>query len=343
MREAQFLKQNADKWKQYETILVSGSATDELASGFVDLTDDLAYARTFYPESNSVKYLNGLASRFHQKIYRNKKEKRGRIFWFWQFELPVLFKKYQKQFLVSFLFFLVFALIGALSAKYDENFVRLILGDDYINMTTHNIEAGDPFGVYKSADSLSMFFFIAFNNISVAFLGYVMGIFFSVGSILMLLRNGIMMGSFQYFFISKGLGLRFLTVVFLHGTLELWSIIIAGAAGLILGNSILFPGTYKRSVSIMRGAKDGLKIVVGLIPLFLTAAFFESFVTRQTEMPVIINILILAGSLFFIIWYFIIYPNKLHKKMQRSKTETIPEKSQSNFIQWFSKKSNFEK
>ena len=68
MREAQFLNQNAEKWKQYEMILVSGSATDELASGFIELTDDLAYARTFYPKSNSVKYLNGLASRFHQKI-----------------------------------------------------------------------------------------------------------------------------------------------------------------------------------------------------------------------------------------------------------------------------------
>ncbi len=343
MREAQFLKQNAEKWKQYEMILVSGSATDELASGFIELTDDLAYARTFYPESNSVKYLNGLASRFHQKIYRNKKEKRGRIFWFWQFELPVLFKKYQKQFLISFLFFLVFALMGALSAKYDENFVRLILGDDYVNMTTKNIEAGDPFGVYKDADGVSMFFFIAYNNISVSFLGYVLGIFFSVGSIWMLLRNGIMMGSFQYFFISKGLGMRFITVVFIHGTLELWSIIVAGAAGLILGNSILFPGTFKRSVSILRGAKDGLKIVVGLIPLFLTAAFFESFVTRHTEMPLIFNIIILAGSLFFIIWYFIIYPNKLYKKMQQVNTEILSEKSQTNFVQWFNKKLTSEK
>lgn len=339
MREAQFLHQNAEKWKQYELLLTSGNDTDALAMGFVELTDDLAYARTFYPTGNTVKYLNSLAAQFHQQIYRNKKENRGRIFWFWQFELPVLFKKYRKQFFISFLFFLVFALMGALSAKYDENFVRLILGDDYINMTSRNIEKGDPFGVYKSADSVSMFFYIAYNNIIVSFLGYVLGIFFSVGSIWMLLRNGIMMGSFQYFFISKGLGFKFITVVFIHGTIELWSIIVAGAAGLILGNSILFPGTYKRSVSILRGAKDGLKIVFGLVPLFLIAAFFESFVTRHTEMPVIINFIILAGSLFFLIWYFIIYPNRLSRKINNFSLENLIEKPTSNFNQWFLKKS----
>ncbi len=340
MREAQFLKQNADKWKQYEALLSSGDDTDAIAMGFVELTDDLAYARTFYPTGNTVKYLNGLAAQFHQQIYRNKKEDRGRIIWFWQFELPLLFKKYRKQFFISFLFFLVFALMGALSAKYDENFVRLILGDDYINMTSKNIEKGDPFGVYKNADSLNMFFYIAFNNILVSFLGYVLGIFFSVGSIWMLLRNGIMMGSFQYFFISKGLGFRFITVVFIHGTIELWSIIVAGAAGLILGNSMLFPGTFKRSVSILRGAKDGLKIVLGLMPLFLIAAFFEGFVTRHTEMPLVINFIILGGSLFFLLWYFIFYPDKLAKKINTIQIDSIQEKPTSNFNRWFLKKSN---
>ena len=89
-----------------------------------------------------------------------------------------------------------------------------------------------------------------------------------------------MMGSFQYYFISKGLGWKFITVVFIHGTLELWSIIIAGAAGLILGNSILFPELINVQHPLCSGGKDGLKIVIGLIPLFFTAAFLESFVTR---------------------------------------------------------------
>jgi hypothetical protein len=123
----------------------------------------------------------------------------------------------------------------------------------------------------------------------------------------------------------------------------LWSIIIAGAAGLILGSSILFPGTYKRGASIIKGGKDGLKIVVGLIPLFLTAAFFESFVTRYTEMPLGLSLFILTGSLSFIIWYFIIYPIKLHKRLEAINKNPYATNTNKNFSAWLSKKFNSEK
>ena len=340
MREAQFLKQNAEKWKQYEQELQVTIPTDTLASRFVELTDDLAYARTFYPKSNTEKYLNGLAALFHQKIYRNKKEKKNRIFWFWQYELPFLFKRYHKQFLYSFLLFVLFALMGALSAKYDDNFVRLILGDDYVNMTAENIDKGDPFGVYKQSGSLLMFVRIAFNNIMVSFYGYVLGITLSLGTVWLLLSNGLMMGSFQYYFISKGLGASFILVVFIHGTLELWSIIIAGAAGMILGNSILFPGTYTRMQSFLRGGKDGLKIVLGLMPLFITAAFFEGFVTRYTNMPLVVSISILAASVLFIVWYFIIYPIRLHKRIAGAGAGEQTDNQ--NFNAWLNKKFSLE-
>lgn len=344
MREARFLKQNADKWKQYENELDIQTPADVIANRFVELTDDLAYARTFYAKSNTEKYLNGLAAKFHQKIYRNKKEKKSRIFWFWQYELPVLFKQYHREFLFAFIFFVLFAVMGALSAKYDDNFVRLIVGDGYVNMTNQNIEKGDPFGVYKSDGEFSMFIQIAMNNIGVSFVTYVFGILFSVGTVWQLFQNGLMMGAFQYYFISKGLGTKFILVVFIHGTLELWSIIIAGAAGLILGNSLLFPGTYKRSESLIKGGKDGLKIVIGLMPVFITAAFFESFVTRHTEMPLIVSLLILLGSLAFIIWYFIIYPIKLHRRITAiTNTGINSYEENKNFNAWIAKKFSLEK
>lgn len=340
MREAQYLKKNAEKWKQYEAELNSRISTDVMASRFVELTDDLAYSRTFYPDSNTTKYLNGLAATFHQKIYRNKKEKKGRIFWFWKFELPYLFKEYHKEFLYAFLFFVLFSLMGALSAKYDDNFVRLILGDGYVNMTNENLEKGDPFGVYKSEDQFAMFLAIASNNIKVSFFGFVLGIFFSAGTVWLLFNNGMMMGSFWYYFIEKGLGIKFITVVFIHGTLELWSIIIAGASGIILGNSFLFPGTYSRGVSLLKRGRDALKIVIGLIPLFIVAAFLESFVTRYTGMPLWISVGILAGSVIFIVWYFIIYPLRLHKKIEAAKNKEAGSETTKSLEIWLSKKFN---
>ncbi len=342
MREALFLKQNADKWKQFEQDLRRQNNPDVFADHFIELTDDLAYSRTFYPSSNTSKYLNGLAAQFHQKIYKNKKEKSSRIWNFWQFELPYLFKQYQKQFLYSFLFFIVFCFLGVISAKYDENFLRLILGDAYVNMTNENIQKGDPFAVYKHTDQLSMFFFIASNNIKVAFLAYVTGIFFSIGTVFLLVQNGLMLGSFEYYFFAKGLGLQSVLTIFIHGTLEISAIVIAGCAGLIIGSSILFPKTYSRWTSIVKGGRDGMKIVVGLVPFFLIAAFFESFVTRHYQhMPIAVKSSILLLSLALIIWYFIIYPIRLHKRMISAKQTDEPKNQ--NFQLWLSKKLNSEK
>lgn len=312
MKEALFVKRNADKWGQYEQY--QGLSTDELAKKYIELTDDLAFSKTFFPNSTTTKYLNGLTSSFHQSIYKNKKEKRSRFITFWTQELPFIFYQERKQVLYAFFFFIVAVVIGAVSAKYNEDFVRLILGDAYVNMTNENIAKGDPFAVYKQSEEIIMFLQIATNNIRVSFLAFIFGVFCSLGTVSLLFRNGIMLGSFQYFFYSKNLGLASLLVIWLHGTIEITSIVIAGAAGLVLGNSILFPGTLPRKTAIFNAAKNGIKIVIGLVPLFLIAAFIESFFTRYTQMPTYLSATVLITSFAFVIWYFIIYPYLIHNK-----------------------------
>lgn len=316
MREALFVKQNSGKWKSYEQ--QQTAAPDELAERFIDITNDLAYAKTFYPSSKTTAYLNGLAAVLHQSIYKNKKEEGRRFLTFWKFELPELFHIYRWQLFYSFLFFLVSVSIGILSARYDDTFVRLILGDGYVNMTNENIAKGDPFGVYKQEGQVSMFFRIAANNTYVALLMFVSGIFFSIGPIFFMLKNGIMIGSFEYYFFSKGLGAESILVIWIHGTLEISAIIIAGAAGLVLGHGLLFPKTYTRFEAFRKSAKDGTKIALGLVPIILVAAFFEGFVTRYTSMPPGLSIAILGGSILFIIWYVILYPSQLFKRNQIS-------------------------
>ncbi len=319
MREAQFLKQNKERWQQYERVPTNDP--DELADRFVQLTDDLAYARTFYPKSKTVQYLNGLASRSHLAIYKNKKEKRNRFISFWTTELPLVLSRHRRDLLYAFLFFTVFFLIGWISAAKDDGFIRLILHDGYVNMTNENIEKGDPFGVYKREEPLFMFLFIASNNIMVSFQTYVWGIFAGVMTVVQLLRNGVMLGSFMYYFYAHGLGTKAVSVVFIHGTIEISCIIIAGACGLILGKSWMFPGTYTRLEGLLRGAKDSMKIAFSLVLFLLVAAFFESFVTRHTEMPGWLSTTILAGSLVLMVWYFVLYPQRVRRAFEKAAAE----------------------
>lgn len=317
MREGRFIKQNIKRWESYQE---PTNDPDEVAKRFTYLVDDLSYAKTFYPFSKTVRYINGLAANIYLSIYRNKKVKRSRVLSFWSTELPLVIRKHHRLLLVTFLLFVAFLLLGIFSAAHDQTFARSILGDDYVNMTETNIANGDPFGVYKNENPLVMFLYIAFNNIGVSFYGFVMGLLFSVGTIYVLFQNSVMLGVFEYLFFhhSVVLGYKSILVVFVHGTLEISALVISSCAGLIIGNSLLFPKTYTRLQSLMRASKDGIKIIIGLIPIFLTAAFFEGFVTRHTEMPLWLSLTILVSSLGFVIWYFILYPIRISRKLRHN-------------------------
>jgi uncharacterized membrane protein SpoIIM required for sporulation len=319
MKEIVFLKNNAEKWKKFESLLKKreGTNPDSLADLFIEITDDLSYAKTFYPGSKTAHYLNSLASRLHRTIYKNKREESKRFFTFWKRELPLLFTKHRRALLYSFIIFMAAISVGVISSAGDNNFVKLILGDSYIKMTVENIEKGDPMAVYKSMNEMDMFLGITYNNIMVAMVAFAFGVFFSFGTGYILFNNGIMIGAFHYFFYKKGLLLTSVLSIWIHGTLEISSIIIAGSAGIVIGNSILFPGTYSRARSFTRGAREGLKILIGIIPLFIVAAFLEGFVTRLTDMPRPVSVGIISASFLFVIWYVIIYPIIVKRKVDR--------------------------
>ncbi|WP_080237379.1 stage II sporulation protein M [Spirosoma rigui] len=310
MRESLFVKRNTDKWQAIEQN--PSRDPDELTERFVELTDDLSYARTFYPDSNVTRYLNGLAAQMHRGLMQNRRDDRSRFITFWQYELPLLFRQSHRLLAVSAGVFLAACVLGWVSAAHDNTFVRLILGDQYVNMTLENIKKGDPLGVYNSSDQATMFVQITSNNIYVAFRTFVFGLFASFGSLAMLFYNGVMLGAFQYFFYERGLLLDSVLKIWIHGTLEISAIVIAGCAGLTVGNSLLFPGTYSRLDSFRRGIKQGLKIAVGLVPIFIAAGFLESFVTRLTLPPLVSGSIILLSAA-FIIWYFVMYPIRLNR------------------------------
>ena len=323
MREAAFAKQNKDKWLRFENVLRNNIQVppDELSALYVEITDHLSYAQTFYPKSNTLNYLNGISVLAHQKIYKTKRESRKRFITFYTKEFPLFFAQYQKQLLIAFVTFAVFSIVGAYSAATDGDFVRLILGDGYVNMTLQNIEDGDPMRVYKEMNELNMSLGITINNIRVALMAFAFGLFLSLGTLFIMMRNAIMLGSFQYFFYDQGLLWESARTIWIHGTIEISVIIIAGCAGLVLGNSILFPGTYSRVQSFMRGAKDGVKILISTIPFFIIAGFLEGFVTRHTEMPDWLAIFIIGRSLALILFYYVFYPLKLKRKLQLQQDE----------------------
>lgn len=321
MREALFIKKNKDRWLQ--TQQSPPENPDEMASEFTQLVDDLAYAKTFYSGSKVTSYINSLASNIYLRIYVNRKEESSRLAGFWKKDLPLTIYKHRKTALFSLALFLLFFAIGFFLSMRDENITRGFLGSTYVEQTKENIANGNPFGIYESGNPFFSWFLIMVNNIRVAILTFVSGIFIGGGSIYLLAHNAAMVGAFDQFFVANGLGIQFFLVVFVHGTLELTAIILAAAAGIVLGKSFLFPGTIRRIDAFKQGAKDGVKILIGLMPVFALAAFFEGFITRLYNDLSVLTTLVTSLSVLFVIWYFVILPVRLGCRLATEKDEEI--------------------
>jgi uncharacterized membrane protein SpoIIM required for sporulation len=313
VREARFIHDNAGRWDELEKVLASRRPVDpdRLSDLYIRVTDDLSYARTFYPESQTTVYLNQLAGRLHQHLYRSRKESWRRFLTFWTEEVPGVLFEERRLLAWSLAVFMAAALLGVISAGADETFVRLILQDEYVDMTLHNIERGDPMAVYKQAGRTEMFLGITYNNVMVSFRAFAFGLLAGVGSIYVLVVNGVMIGAFMHLFAEQGVLGEALRTVWIHGTLEISAIVVAGGAGLVLGRGLLFPGTLPRAAAFAQAARRGAKIVIGLVPIFVVAGFLEGYVTRLTDMSLLGAILIIGGSLAFVVWYFVLFPARI--------------------------------
>jgi len=324
MKEITFINRNKARWEKFEQQLKKPSQVnpDDLADQFIQLTDDLAFARTFYPRSHTLAYLNGLSQKTHQEVYRNKRERGSRIPAFIKTELPLILRSARPYFIISLLVFLSAWALGVVSALTNNDFIRMIMGNQYVNMTLDNIEKGDPMAVYGQMNETPMFFRITFNNIFVSFNVFLFGLLTPLGTVFQLFRNGVMVGAFQAFFYQKNLLGVSTYAIMIHGTLELSAIVLAGGAGIILGKYLLFPGTFPRKDSFVFGVKQGIKIMLGLVPVFIVAGFLEGFVTRYyNSMDNWLNIFIIASSLAFIVWYFFIYPEIIYQKHTSEKNK----------------------
>lgn len=286
-----------------------------MAAEFTRLIDDLSYAKTFYPSSRVTGYVNGLASRIYLDIYRNRKEKSSRLLEFWKYSMPLTIRKHHWVLLFALVIFLVFFAVAFFTSAADQTILNDVLTDDYVTMTKENIRNGNPFGVYENENPFVMWLRIGINNIRVALWAFVSGLLLGIPTLYILVSNSFMVGAFDQLFYANGLGLDFFLVIFVHGTLELTAIIIASGAGLVLGKSFLFPGTTTRLNAFKEGAKDGVKLIVGLFPVFILAAFFESFITRLYNDVPVVTFIIFFFSWVFVVWYFIVYPFRVEKKL----------------------------
>lgn len=310
--ESEFINSNKQKWSDLEKD-IKFNKTD-IFEDFSQLSDDSSFSQTYYKNRSIRVYLNHVLTKLQAKMMNKRSQIDRNYGEFWTLIVPKALYSARKVLLISFIVFIAFTLIGYYSAAGDKNFVTEVFGDAYVTETIKNIEKGDPMGIYKQEEEVSMFFRIAFNNVRVGLFAFALGCLFGVGSLLMMVMNGIMIGAFMYFFYSRGLATDFNLAVWMHGTFEIAMLVIEAAAGFVMGLGLVNKGNYTTLQSFYISSKNGIHILIATIPFTLFAAFIESFLTRHTEIPNALRAIFIISCLLFTLFYFVVYPMLKHRQ-----------------------------
>jgi uncharacterized membrane protein SpoIIM required for sporulation len=285
LKEEQFIKINTNIWRELEDLssLIDKKGIKALPSKdvkrflyvFRQCSHHLAYARTHFPESRVVSYLNDLTGKSHSHVYGVNKLTPVSLFSF-----PRLLKKYRVYILISFAIFLSGFLTGLFAVMANRDNALIFLQQSMIE-GIKNGSAGN--GQWNNPLVSS---FIMFNNISVSLKAFVFGITLGIGTIYVLFFNGTMLGSLTAVVYYYGKPLNFWSLILPHGIMELTAIFISGAAGIIIAKSLLLPGEHTRLHSLVNGSKKAVSLVPGIIFMLVIAGIIEGFFTPMNISPV---------------------------------------------------------
>jgi len=117
------------------------------------------------------------------------------------------------------------------------------------------------------------------NNLQVSFLAFAGGLLAGLGTAVVLLFNGLFVGSLIGLSIDAGRGALLAELVIPHGVLELTCIVVTAAAGLRVGWALVAPGNRSRGAALTGEARSSIEIVLGTAPWLVLAGVVEGFVT----------------------------------------------------------------
>ena len=254
----------------------------ELGLLYRQTASDLAIAREDITSSQLAAYLNSLLGRTHNLIYMGNKPKVAGIVRFYSETYPRIFRELWPQTLLAFAIFAVTGLAAFILTMRDPTFAHRLLGTHMMEtiekreMWTHSIVTIKPLAASS----------IMTNNLSVAFATFASGITAGVGTVWMMVLNGLLIGVIGAATLQAGMAGQLWTFVVPHGVLELPAIFIAGGAGFEIARGMLFPGLLPRRESLARAGGRAAQLLLGTIPMLIVAGVIEGFLSpSETAAP----------------------------------------------------------
>jgi uncharacterized membrane protein SpoIIM required for sporulation len=247
---------------------------DRFAALHKQASSHLAYLYTHHPAHEATVHLNKLVAKSHNVLYRDQWSSTESLRAFLRSGLLLMLHARGRFIGAAALLMLIGFLSGFIAVWNDPLSLTAIVPPEYA--------AVDPSQVTEERDNLQssvMSASIMTNNIQVAILAFASGITLGIGTLYLLVYNGILIGALAAVYHRAGEGYAFWAYILPHGVIELTAIFIAGGAGLYMGYVIMVPGPFTRKFRLLTATRESAQMLIGTVPLFIIAGIIEGYIT----------------------------------------------------------------
>lgn len=283
-----FVARHQPQWDALDALLTKlgrGQLTlaeiDALDRLYRQASADLAQAQSFYAGTDVHRFLNQLCARAYGAIYRSRTDRPAAIRAFFLRDFPAAVRTELRYVWAAVALMGLGVVAGALTVAIAPQGVALFIPPDLKAI----VESGRLWTDTLDGASSPIAVSILTNNLQVTFTAFALGISWGIGTVWVLVMNGVSLGALMTFTFQHGLGWRLVEFISAHGPVELSIISLTGGAGLMIGHALIEPGERTRSEAMQDRAGKAVRIVLGCAPFLAAIGVVEGFVSPGLLFP----------------------------------------------------------
>ena len=313
MKQQLFEQRHRKNWELVEQSLEKPDSAKKsilFVEHYMLLCQHLALSKQRMYDTALIERLNKLVLRLYRELYRYRSGSRLNFYGFLVRDFPLSIYRHRHFIGLALLVFLIPALLAGTWVYFDENAVYSVLDSSNVRAVEQMYDpAARKLGRESEADTdVFMFGLYIQNNISVAFRCFAGGLLAGIGTLFVLIFNGLIMGSIAGHLTRLDFVDTFYPFVIGHGSFELTAIVFSGAAGLKLGYSILNPGQFSRLDALRLAGRNAIPMLYGIVFMLVIAAFIEAFWSSNTNLA--INVKYSVGAICWLLVLFYSFSGK---------------------------------
>lgn len=280
---------------------------------------DLAEAKMRKLSPDVISYLNSIVGKAHRSLYNLPPIKSGDVRDFFVYTLPCTVINNWQFVVSSMILFLLPFIISGIVVYYNPELASLAINQGILDSMELSYQEAIEEDRGIALGSRGVSYYIQ-HNVSIGFASFASGILFGLGTIYFLLYNGIALGCIMGYVSGLGYGKNLIGFVTAHSCFELTGLVLAGAAGLMLGYAIVNRHNYTFKDWLNMQKKKIFTMICAAAILITLAAFIEGLLSPSPA-PYAIKLFVALASLTGIVSYFILYPLLKLKKQTSSLEE----------------------